>query len=350
MIRGNTPMKPYTAADVARIAGVSQSTVSYVLSGRRPISEDTRRRVQDVIERLTYEPNHGARALASQETRVIGLVVPFDTAADQAGLIPFIDTIATTLREKDYDLLLITSREGTQGLSRIARRRLCDGIILMEAKAFDDDRIDIAVELGVPVVMIGIPNEHEGLTCVDLDFESAARLVIDEFATTGHDRVALIGYPAAMTEMGLNFVHRLTTTARAQAADRGLKYTEISPIEFGRAGARSAVEQIQAVHSPNERLGVFLAGSHSLDQVVPMLSAAGLAPGTDLSLIALTTDDDAADADPPVSNVALDPRQVSLRAMRMLFELLEHRGVGEERIELVPTCLTHRATVMDPLG
>jgi DNA-binding LacI/PurR family transcriptional regulator len=250
-------MKPYTAAEVARIAGVSQSTVSYVLSGRRPISQDTRRRVQDVIERLTYEPNHGARALASQETRVIGLVVPFDTAADKAGLLPFIDTIATTLRENDYDLLLITSREGTQGLSRIARRRLCDGIILMDVKAFDDDRIDIAAELGVPVVMIGVPNEHAGLTCVDLDFESAARLVIDEFASTGHDRVAFIGYPAAMTETGLNFIHRLITTARSQATDRGLEYTEISPIEFGRAGVRSAVEQVQAVHSQTERLGCF---------------------------------------------------------------------------------------------
>ncbi|WP_405059246.1 LacI family transcriptional regulator [Kribbella sp. NBC_01505] len=341
-------MKPYTAADVARIAGVSQSTVSYVLSGRRPISDDTRRRVQEVIEQLTYEPNHGAQALAGQETRVIGLVVPFDTAADKAGLLPFIDTIATNLREKDYDLLLITSREGPQGLSRIAGRRLCDGIILMDVKAFEDDRIDVAAALGVPVVMIGVPDEPAGLTCVDLDFEGAARLVIDEFADTGHDQVVVVGYPAAMTEVGLNFVHRLTTTARAQATDRGLKYSEISPIEFGRAGARSAVEQLQAMHSPYERLGVFLAGSHSLDQLVPMLIAAGLAPGAQLSLIALATDDAAADADPPVSNVALDPHQVSLRAMQTLFELLAQCSRGEGRVELVPTHLTRRATVMAP--
>ncbi|MFF1819593.1 LacI family DNA-binding transcriptional regulator [Kribbella sp. NPDC058245] len=338
-------MKPYTAADVARIAGVSQSTVSYVMSGRRPISEDTRRRVQEVIERLTYEPNHGARALAGQKTRVIGLVVPFDTAADKAGLLPFIDTIASTLREKDYDLLLVTAREGTRGLSRIAGRRLCDGIILMDIKAVDD-RIAIAAELGVPVVLIGVPDEHEGLTCVDLDFESAARLAIDEFADTGHDQVAVIGYPAAMTDVGLSFVHRLLTTARAQAAARGLRHTEISPIEFGRAGARSAVEQIRALHSPDERLGVFLAGSHSLDQLVPMLSAAGLSPGAELSLIALATDDDAADAEPQVSNVALDPHEVSLSAIRTLFELLNQPAEGVERLELVPTRLTRRATVM----
>jgi DNA-binding LacI/PurR family transcriptional regulator len=81
-----------------------------------------------------------------------------------------------------------------------------------------------------------------------------------------------------------------------------------------------------------------------------MLSAVGLVPGTDLSLIALATDDTAADANPPVTNVALETRLVSLRAMRMRFDLLKHRGVGEEHIELVPTHLTQRATVMDPLS
>jgi len=342
-------MKSYTAADVARIAGVSQSTVSYVLSGSRPISEDTRRRVLDVVEELTYEPNHGARALASQKTRVIGLVVPFDTAADKASLLPFIDTIATTLREKDHDLLLITSREGAQGLSRIARRRLCDGIVLMDVKASDDDRIDSATQLGVPVVMIGVPDDHTGLNCVDLDFEGAARLVVDELANTGHDRVAFIGYPAAMTEMGLNFIHRLTRTARKHAADRGLEYVEISPVEFGRAGARSAVERLQSLHAPGERLGVFLAGSHSLDQLLPLMAAAGLTAGQDVSLIALTTDDAAADASPPVTNVALDPHDVSLRAMSTLFELLRRRsrGADDGRVELVPARLARRATVME---
>jgi DNA-binding LacI/PurR family transcriptional regulator len=53
-------MAAYTSKDVARVAGVSQSTVSYVLTGNRPISEQTRRRVLDAIEQLTYQPNAGA--------------------------------------------------------------------------------------------------------------------------------------------------------------------------------------------------------------------------------------------------------------------------------------------------
>ena len=63
-----------TLADVARHARVAQSTVHYVLSGKRPISEDTRRRVEQAIEELGYHPHAGARALATRRSSVLALV------------------------------------------------------------------------------------------------------------------------------------------------------------------------------------------------------------------------------------------------------------------------------------
>ncbi len=74
--------KTFTSKDVARIAGVSQSTVSYVMTGKRPISERTRQRVLAAMEQLTYEPHAGARALAGRRTRVVGLVVRFEAAGE----------------------------------------------------------------------------------------------------------------------------------------------------------------------------------------------------------------------------------------------------------------------------
>jgi DNA-binding LacI/PurR family transcriptional regulator len=139
-----------TSRDVARVAGVSQSTVSYVMSGRRSISAETRKRVLDAIEQLTYQPNAGARALASQRTQVIGLVVPFGPGADTAGLLPFIETIASCARAEDHDVLLVTTDEGAAGLTRLAGRALCDAIVLMDIEA-DDARIPVAAALKVPV-------------------------------------------------------------------------------------------------------------------------------------------------------------------------------------------------------
>ncbi|GHK01627.1 hypothetical protein SY2F82_34240 [Streptomyces sp. Y2F8-2] len=62
--------------EIARRAGVSRSTVSYALSGKRPVSDDTRRRIQQVIDEPGYRPNAGARALANGRTSTIGLVFP----------------------------------------------------------------------------------------------------------------------------------------------------------------------------------------------------------------------------------------------------------------------------------
>ena len=62
--------------EIARRAGVSRSTVSYALSGKRPLSEATRRRIHEVIDELGYRPNAHARALKEGRTRTIGLVIP----------------------------------------------------------------------------------------------------------------------------------------------------------------------------------------------------------------------------------------------------------------------------------
>ena len=73
-----------TMRDVAKEAGVTSAAVSYALSGKRPISEETRRRVEQAIERLGYTPNMAARTLGSarQDSRLIGVVVPQRLEAD----------------------------------------------------------------------------------------------------------------------------------------------------------------------------------------------------------------------------------------------------------------------------
>ncbi len=202
-------MSKFTSKDVARVAGVAQSTVSYVLTGKRSISEETRRRVQDAIEQLTYQPNAGARALASRRTSVIGLVLPsFGPGTDSAGLLPFIETITSLARARDYDVLLATSDEGNVSLHRLAGRSLCDAIILMDLKV-EDERVAIAASLSEPVVLIGVPTNSANLRCVDVDFEHAAEMAVAEMAATKHDRILFVGHSTSVTQRNLNFVSGL---------------------------------------------------------------------------------------------------------------------------------------------
>jgi DNA-binding LacI/PurR family transcriptional regulator len=82
--------------DVARHARVSPSTVSYALSGKRPISEETRQRVEASIRELGYRPHAGARALASSRSNVLALVIPLRTGIHVPVVMQFAVSVVTT--------------------------------------------------------------------------------------------------------------------------------------------------------------------------------------------------------------------------------------------------------------
>jgi len=342
-------MAAFTSKDVARIAGVSQSTVSYVMTGKRPISARTRKRVLDAMEQLTYEPNAGARALAGRRTQVVGLVVPFSSAGEVTGLLPFIETIASSARANDHEVLLVTADEGSAGLKRLAGRALCDAIIMMDIQDHDD-RVPVAAALGVPVVCVGVPNDPAGLYCVDLDFEAAAAMAVDELAGTAHDEIVVVGYPAAMIERQVNFVGRTMRSVRKRAADIEMPLTVLEPVELGREGAAAAADEIVA-RGRGKRLGVILPYSPMIGAVLHALRARAVVPGQDFSLIGISTDRQAEDSEPPYTNVSEEPRDVSRRAMETLFWLLDPTpGVGREPVALVAPRLTRRGTVMPTIS
>ncbi|MGC5412380.1 LacI family DNA-binding transcriptional regulator, partial [Streptomyces sp. DT225] len=87
-----------TLAEVAQHAGVSASTVSYVLSGKRSISVATRERVERSIQQLGYHPNAGARALASSRSNIIALMVPLRTDMYVPVMMEIAIAVATTAR------------------------------------------------------------------------------------------------------------------------------------------------------------------------------------------------------------------------------------------------------------
>jgi len=363
-----------TSRDVARLAGVSQSTVSYVMSGRRSISPETRRRVEAAIEELAFQPNAGARALKSQRTKVIGLVVPFAPSVDTAGLLPFIETIANIAREEDHDVLLVTRDEGSAGLTRLAARSLCDAIVLMDIEA-RDARIPVAAGLAVPVILIGLPADPAGLPCVDMDFELAGRMAVDDLAAGGHDRVAVIGHPPELVARDLNFIRRFQTGAQAAATEHGLAYDVIELPARGLAGATKAVDEVLAGvgarpgkggsssaktsrrqsgtgngrkrSAPGGRLGIVVPNTEIVQPVLQVLIERGVQPGRDVSVTGLLTDTLAETVNPPVTNVSLEPRDVSRRAMQTLFRLLDRdQPRPAPAVELVTPRLTRRTTTL----
>ena len=321
-----------TSKDVARVAGVSQSTVSYVMSGKRPISERTRRIVEDAMAQLTYHPNAGARALASQRTQIIAVVMPFDVGLGAAGLMAFIEEITLAARARDHDVLIVTAEEGVDGLRRVAGRALCDAVVVMEVRS-DDPRAAIARELRVPTLFIGFPDDAAGLHCIDFDFEDGARLLVEELA--GSARVSALVWGPETVDRGLNYVPRFRAAAEAAAAAAGVDLDWV-PLERERVE-----EQVRAVLAGGSQ--ALLVTTH-LSRVVHAVQEAGVRPGVDLDLVALATDVEATGFSVPLTAVSTHPRDVSRQAMTWLFDLLE-QGSGPAQVRRVPASLTRRSSV-----
>jgi DNA-binding LacI/PurR family transcriptional regulator len=186
-------VKRPTIADVAAKAGVSRSTVSYALSNKRPISEETRLRIQQAIEELGFRPNATAKRLASREqSRNIGFVLPLVTP-EMTGLeMKFISGASRAINQADYTFVLLAhSDRSPENLLRFAESGLVDGFILMEV-FMQDDRVDMLRREGIPFVLIGRCADNSDLTYVDVDIYYAMQSSFSHLTATGHQSIAYL--------------------------------------------------------------------------------------------------------------------------------------------------------------
>lgn len=328
--------------DVARVSGVARSTVSYVLSGKRSISPATRERVQAAVRELGYRPHAGARALASSRTSVLALVIPLRADVDVAVVMAFVASIATEARRHDHDVLLLTADEGPDGLRRVAGSAMCDAVLVMEVEA-DEPRVPVLRELGLPAVLIGVPDDPQGLACVDLDFAATGAVCVDHLADLGHREVALLAPSPAVYARGTGFAVRFLAGFTGAAERRGAAVSTW-PCSPTTADVERCLDEITArrprvtglvVH--NEAvLGALLAALHRRGIVVP----------TDLSVVAVCADEVAAAEPVPLTSVALPIAEVSRAAVQAAVRQLDGSPVGGVR--LVAPHLTARQSTAPP--
>ena len=187
-----------TMRDVARLAGVSQSTVSRVLSetvtSPVPISEETRQRVLSVVEELGYQPNMIARSLRTQRTQMIAVMIG---DISNAFYHPIVRAVQDYARTRDYDVLISNGDHLYENETRFLQtvlRRPVDGVIMAPHRLTADDLDKFMRRSHIPVVSLGAQVKHPMIDVVGGTSEPATheaiRWLIHE---QGHRRIGLIG-------------------------------------------------------------------------------------------------------------------------------------------------------------
>ncbi|MEU4448991.1 LacI family DNA-binding transcriptional regulator [Actinosynnema sp. NPDC050801] len=324
-----------TIADVARAAGVSPSTVSYVLSGKRSISETTRRRVNHSIRVLGYRPNAGARALASNRTNVLALVVPLRTDLNVPVVMQFVAATVTEARAHDHDVLLLTADEGAEGLHRVVASSLADAIIVMDVEAAEP-RVPVLRELATPAVLIGVPSDARELTCVDLDFAAAGSACVTHLADLGHRDIALIGPSPAVYDRGTSYAGRFLDGFRETAARRGVEATALACVPTY-DGLR---ECLDGLSTRRPVTGLVVHNEAILGPLLSELARRRKRVPQDVSVLAVCPPDVAQAQAVPLSSVDIPAVELGRLAVELAMGQLDGQAAPEVR--LLPPRLTAR--------
>jgi DNA-binding LacI/PurR family transcriptional regulator len=319
--------KPATMAQIAERAGVALSTVSYVLSGRRPVSPALRGRVLAAVEALEYRPHGPARALASGNSHTIALFLP----SPRWQLIPvqqtFVAGVTQETSANDYALLLVTSPVDPEAIARTVAMGRADGVILMETLAFDP-RVERLQAAGHPFALIGRTADTTGISFVDLDTAVAIEKALAHLAELGHRCVALFNFPQDQLDAGY-YAARLGRDAFEKAAAalgiRGIHLACAHP-----AAESFAVSTELLLSEPGCTAAITTGWQFT--GLLGALRAAGLHVPDDFSIVSVIEAQFAEMLTPALTGIEWPAFAAGRLAAEMLIEQLSGRATGARQL------------------
>lgn len=337
---------PPTLEEVAKLAGVSRSTVSRVVNQHPNVRPEVRERVWEVIRKTGYQPHAAARSLATRRTRVIGLIIPqaVTTLFTDPYFPILIRGVADACNAHNYHLMLsLFSRRRVQEsrarqdllYQQVLRGRYLDGVVVSSAP-LDDPIFPRLLEDGVPFIIVG-RYPHERANYVDVDNVAGARMAVEHLLQLGHERVATITGPLNMC----SGQDRLEGYRQALAA-RGIPVDEdlIAEGDFTEQGGQAAMRRLL----PHRPTAVFAASDMMAVGAIKVLREAGLRVPEDVAVVGFDDIPLASMVEPPLTTVRQPIEQLGSMAVELLVSLMENPGEETVHRVVLPTELVIRAS------
>lgn len=333
-----------TIHDVAREAGVSIATVSYVLNGRGSVAPETRERVISVARGLDYRPSMTARNLQANRTRLFAYSWR-PAAADSFNPIldHFLRSMAQSAAHHGYRLLVYPTDSIEQELaayqSLVGENRV-DGIVLSNTN-YADPRVSRLLEWGFPFVCFGRTGEERLFPWVDVDGYAGAYTATRHLLEMGHRSIVCLGWPQG----SLAGHHRLNGfRAAMQEAGFADVETHIVRAENLQEGAREAMRPLLERSADERPTAVLTVSDLMAIGVLNMAEDLGIEVGRDLALVGFDDSPIASFLRPALSSLAQPIEEVGERLIAMLADLCSGREPEQREVLLAPTLFVRESS------
>ncbi len=338
--------------DVARESGVSLTTVSLVLNKNdQRISEATRTRVLEAMQKLHYTPSRLARGLPTRRAKTLAVLVPqLQHAFADVYFGEIISGIYEAAADRGYRILLeVARREYVQRREYRMLLEDCsvDGILFIGAT---DEHTWLSEfhGSGQPLMVVNNYFEQWDLHTVICDYIQAGRLAADHLAGLGHRRIGHISGPSSL----INTARELSDSFLERLTERGIRLSDQMIVEgqYHVETGKLACEEL--LRRDGRLTAVFAANDKMALGAYQALREAGRQPGRNVAVLGCDDIPSAALADPPLSTIRMNFFEVGSEACRGLLRLIESSSGDEDRVETIharlPVSLVDRASVCSP--
>ena len=323
-----------TIHDIAKLLGVSPSTVSRALSGKGRISPAMREKIRQVAEELGYRPNALARGLATHRTGEVGVVIherhlPLDERSFYGVIL---EAIEAELAQHGYHVLFSTL--GDQLFPRCVEERRVDGLIILGTDVSED----LVRSLAQIVPLVLVDHALPGIPSVVGDNVGGAKLATAHLLEHGHREVAFV----AETLTDPSFRARFEGYQLA-LKERGLRVRKDFVVEGGRRSDSDRVAMEKLLGGKRLPTAIFAANDFMAVGAIKALTKAGFRVPKDVAVVGFDDGALATVVHPPLTTVRVPRVEMGRASARKLLRLLR----GEEMtpvVEVLPTTLTVRAS------
>ncbi|ELY3597844.1 ribose operon transcriptional repressor RbsR [Cronobacter turicensis] len=323
-----------TMKDVARLAGVSTSTVSHVINKDRFVSEAIRLRVEDAIRTLNYAPSALARSLKLNQTRTIGMLI---TASSNPFFSELVRGVERSCFERGYSLVLCNTDGDEQrmncNLETLLQKRV-DGLLLLCTETHQPSPAIMKRYPAIPTVMMDwSPFDGDSDVIQDnslLGGDIATRYLIDK----GYTRIACVTGPLDKTPARLRLEGYRAAMRRA-----GLRVAEgyevIGDFEF--AGGLRAMQSLLALPEPPQ--AVFMGNDAMAVGAYQALYQAGLRIPQDIALVGYDDIELASYMTPPLTTIHQPKDELGELAIDVLIHRMAQPELQQQRLQLTPVLM-----------